>query len=79
MGNQIGPVEIHWLHAVGVNFVFMCGLMLVLSRLMPSNEPGDTIALTPALSGWWPLAKPNGACVIVLVFAIYTVLHQLDG
>jgi SSS family solute:Na+ symporter len=79
LGNRVGGFEIHWLHSVGVNFVFMCSLMLILSRLIAPSGSEDAAALIPADSGWWPLAKPVGAGMIVLVFAIYTVLHQLGS
>ncbi|MEZ5275952.1 MAG: solute:sodium symporter family transporter [Opitutaceae bacterium] len=79
LGNRIGGFEIHWLHSVGLNFVFMCGLMALLSRLIPAGETSDEGVLRPAVSGWWRLAKPMSAALIVLVFALYVLLHQLGN
>jgi hypothetical protein len=55
----------------------MCSLMLILSRLIAPSGSREAVALAPAKTGWWPLAKPVGAGMIVLVFAIYAFLHSL--
>jgi SSS family solute:Na+ symporter len=72
-------VEIHWLHVAGANFAIMCVLMLVLSKTMKRSEGRDTVALEPETEGAWGMAKGIGFTVIVLVFLIYTFLHNLGS
>lgn len=75
MGNRLAGYEIHWLHSVGLLFAFMRGL----SHMKGFRDEPEAKALRPASSGWWALAKPLGAGIIVLVFASYTFLHQHGG
>ncbi|MBT6769454.1 MAG: solute:sodium symporter family transporter, partial [Opitutales bacterium] len=79
LNNIFFGVEIHWLHVAGMNFAIMCVLMLVLSKTMKGSENRDTVALEPETEGAWGMAKGIGFTVIVLVFLIYTFLHNLGS
>ena len=77
MGNVIGGAELHWLHVAGINFAVICVLMLILSKVFPSNKSSEEVALKPETEGAWRLAKGIGFTVIVMVFLIYSFLHNL--
>ncbi len=79
MGNVVFGVEIHWLHIAGGNFVIICVLMLILSKVYPSSESAESVVLAPETEGAWRLAKGLGFTVIVLVFLIYSFLHNIGS
>lgn len=79
MGNRAFGVEIHWLHSVGLNFLFMCGLMWGLSHLKAFSTGPDAEPLRPASTGWWAKSRPVGAMLIAAVFVLYAFLHHLGG
>lgn len=79
MGNVIGGVELHWLHVAGMNFAIICVLMLILSKVYPTDKSADAVALKPETEGAWRLAKGIGFTVIVMVFLIYSFLHNLGS
>jgi SSS family solute:Na+ symporter len=79
MGDRAFGVEIHWLHSVGLNFLFMCGLMWGLSHLRAFGNGPEAEPLRPAATGWWSRARPIGAILVAAVFALYTFLHHLGS
>jgi len=79
MGNVIFGVEVHWLHVAGANFVIICVLMLVLSKVYPSERTSESVALVPETEGAWRMAKGLGFAVIVMVFLIYSFLHNIGS
>ena len=45
--------------------------------MVPAEGVCEGEVLRPAGTGWWSLAKPMSAALIVLVFAFYALLHDL--
>lgn len=72
-------MELHWLHFTAINFVIMCVLMIVLSKVFPTSKSAESISLSPETEGTWGIAKGLGFTVIVLVFLIYAFLHNLGS
>lgn len=79
LNNTIFGVELHWLHFTAINFVIMCVLMIVLSKVFPTSNSAESISLYPETEGTWRMAKGLGFTVIVLVFLIYAFLHNLGS
>ena len=78
-GDAIFGMKMHWLHVAGANFVIICVLMLILSKVFPSEKSSDEVALKPETEGTWGMAKGLGLTVIILVFLIYSFLHNLGS
>lgn len=79
-GNRIGPFTFHWLHTVWLNFLFMVGLMLLLSvRSREKTTVAQATLPAPVKEGWWGLAKLASGGILILAFALYAVLSQLSS
>jgi SSS family solute:Na+ symporter len=71
MGNTLFGSEMHWLHLAAVNFLFLVALMTTVRLISPRPEPfvqeySKDVDITP-----WPMAKPLGLTIVVLITAMY--------
>jgi len=77
---SINGQEVHWLHITGLNFAILITIMIVMSRMKPS-EPVDGIpSFLSSYSGtgtaeYWSGTKIVGSGVVVCVIAMYSYLH----
>lgn len=63
--------QIHRFHFMGLVFATSVGIMLLIGKWKPSEQPWEHVAsgdvdLTP-----WPLAKPIGATLVLFVLTVY--------
>ncbi len=78
-GDAVFGMKMHWLHVAGANFVMICIIMLVFSKVFPSERSAESVALEPETEGAWGFAKGLGFTVIIFVFLIYAFLHHLGS
>jgi len=75
-GYFVAPVramlsEVHEYHFLGLVFLILIGVMLVIQRLAPREQPrkdieSDVVDMTP-----WPLARAAGVGLCAMVLALY--------
>jgi solute:Na+ symporter, SSS family len=85
MGGSLLGWNVHWLHFAAMNFVFLCAFMAFMGRRetlrnRPSNSaviPTITPETVAAADTPWRWAMPASITVILLMLALYVVLHSL--
>jgi len=74
--NSLFGLKMHWLHLAGLNFVLLLAIMAAITMIRPLPQPysqrytGD-VDISP-----WPLARPIGIGILVLIATMYLALSR---
>lgn len=75
--NDFGLFHLHWLHTVGLNFMWMVAIMMVVRYLKPMKKPFEQFATQEVELKPWKHANTASWTIIGLLVLLYTVFSEI--
>ena len=69
--------QLHWLHTVGVNLVFMTSIMMIVRYLKPMKEPYSQVETKAVSLTSWKYVWEACWGIILLLVALYAVFSEI--
>ncbi|MGF1739180.1 solute:sodium symporter family transporter [Photobacterium satsumensis] len=74
---DFGFVQVHWLHLVGLNFLWMVGIMMVIRYLKPMSQPYEQVYTNQVEVKPWKYAVHASWAIVGLLALLYTVFSEI--
>ena len=74
---DLGFVQVHWLHLVGLNFLWMVGIMMVVRYLKPMSQPYEQVYTNQVEVKPWKYAAHASWAIVGLLALLYTVFSEI--
>jgi SSS family solute:Na+ symporter len=75
--NDFGLFQLHWLHTVGLNFLWMVSIMMVARYLKPMDKPFEQKNIEAVEVQSWKHAGTASWTIIGLLALLYTVFSEI--
>lgn len=79
MGGAFFGIEMHWLHFVFLNFLFLCFFMLLMGKVSPSGRVAHIAKNLVGDSSEWQSVRLTSAIVIIATVGLYIALDVLGS
>ncbi|MCQ1061064.1 hypothetical protein NHN17_23785 [Photobacterium sp. ZSDE20] len=74
---DFGIVQIHWLHLVGLNFLWMVSIMMTVRYLKPMSKPYEQVYTNQVEVKPWKYAVHASWMIVGLLALLYTVFSGI--